>query len=241
MSPAKIILLAFCLTGCIKSSGFMKSKGGAIGANADGIRAQVQADKGGVLTAVISANTSLAQTVNASTSDSSISHASVTFPPGSLAISTSVTIEQGAALAAPAFASELGLDSANSVSSAGTAIVISAAQNVNAVTPFTIAVPLGDGAGLADTDPNLLVVIYRCWHADTNTVVMGVIPHSELTIKANTLEFSTKFFGQYQAAYTTQPVTTRVKATSSAASQPSAPAGWSSAKINCRHLALTPV
>ena len=214
MSLVKTILLAFCLTGCVKSSGFMKSKGGAIGANADGIRAQVQADKGGVLTAVISANTSLAQTVNASTSDSSISRASVTFPPGSLAISTSVTIEQGAALAAPAFASELGLDSANSVSSAGTAIVISAAQNVNAVTPFTIAVPLGDGAGLADTDPNLLVVIYRCWHADTNTVVMGVIPHSELTIKANTLEFSTKFFGQYQAAYTTQPVTTRVKATS---------------------------
>lgn len=125
----------------------------------------------------------------------------VEFPPGSLAISTSVTFEPGSTIASSAVASSLG---AASLAAASSSYVLSSASAVDASSPFTINLSISSTSlRLADSDPyERMIVVYKVTNHAEGKNYIGFIPRAGITVKDGKASFQTKFFGAYQLAYT---------------------------------------
>ncbi len=149
----------------------------------------------GVFTANLSADSALAQTMQYADGSS------ITFPPGSLAISSTISIEPGSTLAGAATASSVG---ATSLTQASSAYVVSASSGVDASSPFTISLGIG-GTSLRlnnSGDPYAyLVVIYKIINQSDGRNYVGFLPRSAISIVNGKAKFETRFFGAYQLAY----------------------------------------
>ncbi len=185
-----VLIMTFALNGCGSKSGDDDSGGG------DKV-VTPKSDTNGVVVATIDPNATNAQTIKSSDS-SSIKGSSVTFPPGSLAIATDITLEAGLPVANAAAASELGLNGAT-LREASPTVVVESSVNGEAAAPFTLAIALSSPATLIGENDNL-IVIYKVEKAD-GTFALGVIPTGSLTIDGASVTLSTKSFGAYQAAY----------------------------------------
>ncbi len=157
-------------------------------------------DMDGVLSGEFRSDLNVAQMLSATSGD--IAGSSIAFPPGSLAFSTSISMQTGTSLASTSVASSLGV---SSLTQASSAVVVSAGSSIDASSPFTIQLALSvTNLHFLLSDPyERLHVVYKVTQADAGQrMVMGIIPRSELIVSGNKVSFQTKHFGQFQAVYT---------------------------------------
>jgi hypothetical protein len=168
----------------------------------------VQTNDDGTLTASLSADAGETQAIEAP-AGSAVAGTAVNFPPGTLSVSTTVTMEEGTSLAGSDVASDLGLGGVET-SSASTAVVISSSANIDATQPFTVNLALDNSAGLNLTQAQTqLVVFYKIKKVEAgDATFVGIIPNNELTVANGKIAFKTRFFGSYQAVYIPAEVTT---------------------------------
>lgn len=138
--------------------------------------------------------------------ESSVSGTKVSFPPGSIAVDTTVDVEESVPVATSATAAELGLEN---VSTASKAVVVSSPQKVDPAQPFTVSIDL-PSSNLQGNSGNL-IVIYKVYSHATSQSLAGVIPASGYVVSAGAVSFKSKYFGSFQAAYTSTPVTAPVE------------------------------
>jgi hypothetical protein len=98
-----------------------------------------------------------------------ISGTAAVFPPGALSIATDIAIESGASLTDGSAMADLGLTVNNAVASAGAAVIIRPAENVQLKQPMALSVPLPSGyglSGLALADDNRLAILAKVFDTD---------------------------------------------------------------------------
>ncbi len=135
-----------------------------------------------------------------------------TFQPGALAVSTKISIQEGVDIATPALAGNLAV--ANGFKASGPAVAVTAAQDVDPIKPFTIAIPLPSSTPklfFADAYEKL-VVTYAIKIAETGETLTGIMPRSALTLTDTHVKFDTLHFGVFQAALTFDSIKDELKA-----------------------------
>lgn len=138
-----------------------------------------------------------------------ISGTSAVFPPGALSIATDIAIESGASLTDGSAMADLGLTVNNAVASAGAAVIIRPAENVQLKQPMALSVPLPSGyglSGLALADDNRLAILAKVFDTD-GQLKSQLIPRSSLTVADGKATFQTMAFGAFQTVVLEQPVT----------------------------------
>lgn len=202
------VLFSLLLGGCFGDvSSYMKQAQGPARASVVGIN---KVKESGLSSGTFNPATKSAQMLSVDDT-SEISGAAVTFPPGALAISVDITMQEGAAIATPALAGSLSI--ASGFQSTGVAVAITANQNLDAVKPFSVAIPLPTTAAnlsLADLYENL-VVTYVVTVAATGETRVGVIPVTSLRIENGKVAFETNYFGVFQAALTVEKIKEEIK------------------------------
>ena len=211
-SAAFMAVLSVTIVGCNR----VKAKGTANGdPNAAGsggvtdVTTTVDPNSGQVV-ASVSADAKATQLVKVPDS-SPVKGTSLSIPPGTLSVSTSVAIEPAAPLVNSGNTAALGL-SANVVAVGVPVSIQPTSGTVEALQPFTVALalPTTSGASLVDATANLYV-IYKTTDAAKGTYVLGLIPRSRLAVTGTALSFTTRFFGAFQAVIGSGPVTTPVE------------------------------
>ncbi len=216
---------ALAVAGCLNGPGFFRQSdakqknaitvpsalpGPAVDAPAAAPNVVTTAD---TVTATLSGASALTQEV-AAPAASAIAAARVSFPPGTLAVDTDITVEEGFPIVSSVLADELGLDADNAITSAGAPVVISSSVVLDAQRPFVVSLGVDDAAlGLVGLDLERLVIVYKVVIAAENRTVVGVIPHSELTIVGGVASFEIKYFGVYQPAVADKPIEKRLAIT----------------------------
>ena len=161
-------------------------------------------EKDGVVTAEIDANAKSDQTVVAS-SNSAVADASVSFPPGSLAISTSIALGE-ATDSGSAFITELGLSAA--VVKAAAPVFIGVAAGDMPVTGQSIALslplPMSESAVKLTTATGKLVFFYAIFTAEGWK--SGVKPLTSTDLVGTFLQTKILGLGYFQVAYLTTSV-----------------------------------
>lgn len=192
-----ILLPSFLLSSCLDGPGFFKQDSSV---TSPAIEVVPDFEEDGIIKAKVDANSNITQLVSAS-SDSEVSGSSISLPPGSLAVATEITLEEGTNLATASMSTELGLSN-NSLSGASNPLVITSSEEIDAVQPFTLAIPIGLELNLAESLDNL-AVLYKVKKMDQGgKMVSGVYPKNKIEIKDGAAYFETKYFGSYQLVYT---------------------------------------
>lgn len=176
----------------------------------------VRDDAGGARAAVRSdAKTTQVVSLDAASEKDPLAGVQVSFPPGSLAVSTEISIAEGVPVANTTTAAALGIE--GGFEAAGAPVAISSSIALDTTTPFTVTVPLPDGTaeGAALRDPaellSRLVIVYRSSHVVSGVTRSGVIPTSAITVVNGFATFATQHFGVYQAAFARQLVAAAVE------------------------------
>jgi len=159
----------------------------------------------GRITATLSASALVTQEISAS--GAGLSGISVSFPPGSLAISTDINVQEAVTIATPNTAAALGIT--GTITGVGASVAIQPSVIADPVNAFTVAlqIPSASSLRLAGNSANL-VAIYKVNVYAKNKILDGVIPLSALTVEGDKVKFSSRYFGAFQLAYTYTLVTT---------------------------------
>lgn len=160
----------------------------------------------GVISATFDKDSKITQFVGAA-ANSEISGATVAFPPGALSVNATITVEPGAPIATQGVVDYLGIADAPTIKAAGNAVVIQASEKVDATKPFTLALPLSVNGLRLIEEQKYVMIIYKVYKEGSNDVIIGIIPAQDIEVKENSVVFSTRFFGSYQAVYTDKIIT----------------------------------
>ncbi|MGE0173315.1 MAG: hypothetical protein AB7T49_11030 [Oligoflexales bacterium] len=186
-------LCAFSVTSCFQS---VFDSAGTVDGTASIKNVKAVAGDNGKVTVAVDIDSTATQTFEV-TDDENLAGTSVSFPPGSLNVSTAITIEQSASLEDSVLA-DLELTD-NSVSVAGSGVIIRpAASTAAALKPFTIQLPVPGSSLRLQSNLANLAVLYHVWQSDGGKLVGGVLPFSALKVVDGIVYFDTKFFGAYQ-------------------------------------------
>ncbi|MBC7661122.1 MAG: hypothetical protein H7249_15600 [Chitinophagaceae bacterium] len=156
-------------------------------------------DAGGVVTANLNPSSTQAQLLKGSSS-SNVANVSVAFPVGSLALASSISMKEGAALSNDLLLGELSLTTAQ-VSKSGAAVEIMSSTPMDLKKPMILALPLPTGLSLTVSPDTLrtLGVVYRIQSQETGENIVGYVPATELLMDANNnILYSSKYFGWFQ-------------------------------------------
>jgi hypothetical protein len=191
------------LAGCMNGPGFLRQS------NESNQKEQSlvveAAEENGSVTGTIAADSNLTQVIQAS-SNSAIAGTSVSFPPGAIAVDTAITVSSGEAVATDETVANLGVDT--TIAAAAPAVTVSSSINIDAVQPFTILLPLPDGAQLRLTDSSEnMVVFYKVEKVVAGGVWSGVITSDKISLVNGFARVETVHFGTFQVAYLTKKVT----------------------------------
>jgi len=203
-SMISMTLMSGLLTGCLKGPGFLKQDESAVGF------VMSSSDLGdGIVSGQYMADSSVTQTMSASGS-SEISGSSISFPPGSLAIDTSVSLQTGTDVATGLASSTLGIGTASGLTTASSAVSVQSSTPTDAIAPFTISLPLSATALYALTTDTYakLVVFYHAQKVGENKKFLGVITRDRISLDSGKAYVQTRWFGTYQAAVTSELITT---------------------------------
>ncbi len=194
------------LTGCMGGPAFMKKSGPLASERKAGstLILETSATASGGVAARVEINGANAQQIAASES-SAIAGAAVVFPPGSLAVSTTIELAPAAPLT-DGDLTTVGVDSA--VVASGTPVSITSSEKMDAVNPFTLALPIPSAAGLRlqGVDPERLSILYKLERISSGETVAGVFTANQLRVNNGKVEFETSWFGTYQVIITERPV-----------------------------------
>ena len=167
-------------------------------------------DANGVASASVSANSKSAQLI-ATLPGSSVAGSSVSFPPGSLSIDVTLSIQEGESLAV--FASSLPEGTSDPLTAAGPAVVFSPSSPLETTVPMTLALPLTAGALMLNGTDNLAIAFVATSVKDGVVgSVWGLIPPANLKISSNAVSFSTSRFGSFQVVRTPKRLESLVEA-----------------------------
>lgn len=187
-----IIGLSLHVLACIPQTDFAKSvKKRSVDTNTDG----------GVTYGVVDTSGERVQVMEGG-AGTAISGSEVSFPPGSLSISTEISIQEGTDLYADGSAEELGLG-ADDISSAGTPLFVDSKASVDPVQPFGITIPVSGSGNLAlVAAERKLGILYKIIkYSEGGKYYLGIIPPDQVTKDNGKLNFATSFFGSFQPIY----------------------------------------
>ena len=179
-------------------------------------------DSSGRTSATFDPNANYAQAISASTG--AISGTSAIFPPGALSIAVNLLVEEGSDLSGSSTLADLALASSNSVTAAGTTVIIRPSSDAELTAPMSLSIPLPSGFGLSDFLENILklddpseriAVLAKVWDPVTSELKTILIPRSQIKIESGKATFDTIVFGAFQTVLMENPVTTRVEAKAS--------------------------
>ena len=194
-----ILTLAALAFGCVRGPAFLKQSGAP---EASIHRLQVATvDQNGVTSGVITGGSKSTQVIAAS-ANSAVAGSNIEFPPGSLAISTEVTIQAGSSLATNSVFTQLNVTA--EVATSAPAVTFKSSVATDAVVPFTVAIPLPDTSSLALADPfTNLIIIYHVTKASAgNADFTGIISRDGIDTATGFARFAVSYFGTYQAVVT---------------------------------------
>ena len=161
----------------------------------------------GVISGKMAANSPFTQEIRAA-SDGALKGTVLSFPPGTLRVDTEIAVEESVSLASASLGATLGI--AGSLTKSSTAIAVLPQTATDPAQPFTVAISLSTSDNLRLAMENL-VILYKVKIFAENRTVAGVIPTSAITVEGNVVKFSAQYFGAFQAAYSSVPVTEEKK------------------------------
>ncbi len=208
-----IMVFPLVLSACMNGPSFMNhSNESSQTDNRNSVVVVNAQDENGVATGSITSESGVTQVLYAS-SDSSIAGSSISFPPGSLAIDTDVSISVGATIASDETISELGLD--NSITAAAPPVTFFSSVALDAAQAFTISLPLPDSSGLRlqESDTNI-VVFYKVNKVVGGGFFTGIIATENIALDKGYAVVSTNHFGTFQVAYLKRKLTSSVEVAS---------------------------
>lgn len=203
---ASILVLFLGVVACLKLPRSAKSKGAeeatdTASSQLTETNTSVTASPPGPRTATIKASVATAQQL-AAAPDSSLRGTSVTFPPGSLAVDTVISMQEGETLATDDIARDLGVNDSQAFAAAGPAVSITSSELIDASQAFTVNLTIANDSALR-LDNLTLVVIYKVRKASAGGAYsVGYIAHDKLQVNSGSVAFETVYFGSYQAVYT---------------------------------------
>jgi hypothetical protein len=148
-------------------------------------------------------NGSTSSLVKSSSTDSqrisgagALANSSIVIPPGSLAIDTVLTVQEGIGLDNDGTLEEIGI-SPTQIIKASPAVYVSSSVELDPLLPFQIALKIG--ADLHLQEANLkYAVIYRANIFADKSVVIGVITGDNIIVENGIFSFSANYWGSYQ-------------------------------------------
>lgn len=152
---------------------------------------QPKSDTDGVIVAAIA--TDKAQLLKASASGG-LAGTEIVFPAGALAISTDVTLTEGAALDLAASKSELGIGDGIEMAAASSTILITVADAQDLLKPVTVTTTLAEGASLAPQGKKY-ALLSHVTKAGAATIMINA--NLEFRIDNNKISFPISFFGAH--------------------------------------------
>jgi hypothetical protein len=159
-----------------------------------------KADQSGAESANVRANVNYTQTMSVS-DGSPVAGTSVSFPPGSLAVDSEMTIEEGVTLATEGLAAELGIG--ENIDHTVTAVSVQPTKASDPAAPYTVTLGLSPSAGLLDSeDKSKLIVLYKVRSVAEKRILAGIIPRKLLEVDGNLVKFTARHFGVFQLVYT---------------------------------------
>jgi hypothetical protein len=161
----------------------------------------------GVISAKMAANSPFTQEIRAA-SDGALKGTVLSFPPGTLKVDTEISVEESVSLASASLGASLGIE--GSLTKSSTAIAVLPQTATDPAQPFTVAISLSNSGNLRLAAENL-VILYKVKIFAENRTVAGIIPTSAITVEGNVVKFSAQYFGAFQAAYSSVPVTEEKK------------------------------
>ena len=200
--PCALLGITITLSGCM-DGGFLSKDG-----NADSLFRSVRIaalESDGLATGSLHSSELGEQIISAS-EDSQIVGSTAVFPPGSLAVSTEVTIGEGLDLGSNETLQAL--DLGGKAVSEGRPVAIGAADDQDTKSPFVLAIPLpssDSGFGLQDLHGNI-VVLYSVAKVGQNSQYRGIIGRDQLTVTGSLVQFTTYHFGTFQAVILDRPL-----------------------------------
>lgn len=208
-----VLVLPLVFASCMNGPSFMKQSNESSQTDNQNATVNVAAkDENGVATGAITAESGLTQVLQAS-SDSSIAGSSVSFPPGSIAIDTDISISAGESVASDEAISELGLD--NSITASAQPVTITSSVALDAAQAFTISLPLPDSSGLRLQDSEMnIAVFYKVNKVVAGGSFTGVIGPENIVLNNGYAVVTTMHFGTFQVAYLKHKVTSTVEVAS---------------------------
>ncbi|MCX6127116.1 MAG: hypothetical protein NTV34_20525 [Proteobacteria bacterium] len=207
----KLAAIAAIATTPSCSEDFMQSK--VVNSTTVSTELAATADSAGNVTGAMDPTATSTQVLRAK--GGAVSGSAIAMPFGALSIPVNVTIGEGETLTSSSSTQQMGMAD-NAATSAGPAVSFVPSTNVEAASPFTLAIPLGSPSlSLADTLGNQdnLVVMYK-WMKVIDGVTsyeIGLLPRSLLTVGGTSVQFQTKKFGTFQLAITAVKVTAQIK------------------------------
>ncbi len=206
---------------CLRGPSFMGPGAGGISSNqrtplsASAPAGVSQSQVSGTTVAKINSQSAETQEV-AVPNDSDVSGTKVGFPPGSLSIDTVISIQESTPVATATTTAELGIQA--TVTSASKAVSVQpTSSQTDPIQPFTVTLSL-PGSGLSEESLNLadgnIFVVYRVYSYTEGKTLVGVIPSQDIEKGDRFIRFYTRYFGAFQAAYSTVPVTKAQSVTS---------------------------
>jgi len=217
-----LVLLFVSVTGvsCLKGAEFLKpsaSKEGSSNRSPTATQAPLavsQSQVSGTTLAKVSSQSTVTQELTVPTG-SDVSGTTVSFPAGSLSIDTEISVQESVPVATVTATAELGIQTI--VTPASKAVAVQSTAQVDPIQPFTVSLVIPERSlsapSLSLQNDNLLI-LYRVHSYTEGKTLVGVIPTGEITKDNNVVKFNSRYFGAFQAAYSSVPVTKPQTATS---------------------------
>lgn len=165
------------------------------GATHGGERIVETVDENGTVIGRVTTSGSATQTLLASASGA-LSGASVSFPPGSVAVDMDITLTEGRSLADDGALTELQIGADVGATALTAALLVQTSASVNPIVPFQVALSVPGLSLTADTKQ--LFVVFRVHDYKSGKLLVGVLGQDELRVDGAKVTFSASYFGSYQ-------------------------------------------
>jgi len=189
------------LTGCMNGPGFMgenKASSRSDASNEEDVAAKVLEEIEGVVAAEFSASANTTQFLNAS-ADSTINGTKISIQPNSLAIDTTISVEEGGNLASGTLLQKMTGNAALGVNATTNTVMVTPSIPIDLIQPMNILISIPDSSGLVQIDNPALVVFYKIYKKSEDKWYAGYITREKLKIVGSFVEFPTLHFGSFQA------------------------------------------
>ena len=171
-----------------------------------GQQVRPKVDKAGVVVATIDPKAKVAQIIGASAT-SAIAGTSVAIAPGSVAVSTDITVQQGGTVDGTQLLTDAGAADGASVLQAAPAVTVASSSPVDLAQPMVVALTVPAGLGLTSAAPlERMAVAYRVAVQATGARLAGLVPVNALSRDSTgRVLYSTRYFGWFQLVVLDRP------------------------------------